>query len=409
MESIRLLQINLGNYGSTGSIMFNIGNLVEQHGGESFYAYPSSRTNRINRIKEVRNSIIIGTRIERYLHILLNLYTGFNGCFSIFGTLRFLRKIDRVKPTIIHLHNLHNCYINLPLLFLYLKKHKIPVIWTLHDCWSFTGQCPHFSAIGCEKWKTGCYKCPQYMNYPKSKVDQTKLMYKMKKKWFTGIANCTLVTPSEWLAGCVKESFLKEYLVKVIQNGIDLDIFRPVESSFREKYSIQNKYIVLGVSFGWSLRKGLDILIDLCQILPEDFQIVLVGISEEDRKILPKNCIALGLTSNAHELAEIYSSVDIFLNPSKEETMGLVTVEALACGTPVIVSNLTAVPEVVSPVCGIVVEDYSSNAFASVLLKKPKFSKEDCIERARQFEKKKKYREYLDLYNFCVLPDGETY
>lgn len=398
MEQIKLLQINLGNYGSTGSIMLNIGELVEQHGGESFYAYPNSRN---SRSKEVRNSIIIGTRIERYLHLLLNLYTGFNGCFSIFSTLRFLKRINRIKPTIIHLHNLHNCYINLPLLFHYLKKKKMPVIWTLHDCWSFTGQCPHFSAIGCEKWKTGCYKCPQYMNYPKSKVDQTKLLYKMKKNWFTAIESCTLVTPSKWLADCVKESFLKEYSVKVIQNGIDLDIFRPVESSFRKKYSIQNKYIILGVSFGWSLRKGINIFIDLCQLLPEDFQIVLVGVSEQDRIILPKNCIALGLTSSAYELAEIYSTADIFLNPSKEETMGMVTAEALACGTPVVISNLTAVPEVASIDCGIVVDEYTSEAFASVLLKKPKFSEEACITRARQFEKNRKYQEYLELYRKC--------
>ena len=395
MESIRLLQINLGNVGSTGSIMLNMGQLLEQHGGEAFYAYPDSRT---NRKKFISNSIIIGTRIERNLHLLLNDYTGLNGCFSLFSTIRFIRKISHIKPSIIHLHNLHNCYINLPLLFRYIKKHHIPIVWTLHDCWAFTGQCPHFSVVGCEKWKTGCYDCPQYMNYPKSRVDQTKLMYRMKRQWFTGIENCTLMTPSHWLADCVKESFLKEYPVKVIQNGIDLSIFRPLKSAFREKYSIQDKYIVLGVSFGWSQRKGLDVFIELCQILPEDFQIVLVGVSEEIRKILPKNCIALGVTSSATELAEIYSSVDVFLNPSQEETMGLVTAEALACGTPVVVSNLTAVPEVVSPDCGIIVEDYSSHAFASVLLKKPRFIKEACIERARQFEKNRKYQEYLESY-----------
>lgn len=395
MEQIKLLQINLGNYGSTGSIVLNIGNLVEQHGGESFYAYPSSRT---SRSKKVKNSITIGTRFERYLHFYLNLYTGFNGCFSIFGTLRFLKKINRVNPTIIHLHNLHNCYINLPLLFRYLKKQRIPVIWTLHDCWSFTGQCPHFSAVGCEKWKTGCFKCPQYMNYPKSKVDQTKFMYQMKKKWFAGIEKCTLVTPSYWLADCVRESFLKEYPVIVIQNGIDLEIFKPIASNIREKYQCQNKFIVLGVSFGWSKRKGLNIFIDLCNMLPEEFQIVLIGVSEEDRKLLPTNCIALGVLSNVTELAAIYSAVDIFLNPSQEETMGLVTAEALACGTPVVVSNLTAVPEVVSPDCGIIVDEYTSKAFATVLLKKPRFSKEACIERAKQFEKNSKYQEYLDLY-----------
>lgn len=404
MEQIKLVQINTVNFGSTGTIMLSLGKITSQEGYKIYYAFPKISQ---NRKRLVSDTIFIGTRFDYYLHRILGYFTGLNGCYSIFATFRFLKKISEIKPSIIHLHNLHNCFINLPLLFRYLKKQHIPVIWTLHDCWSFTGQCPYFSAIGCEKWKTGCHDCPQYMNYPKSKVDQTKLMYKMKKKWFTGIEECTLVTPSQWLADCVSESFLRDYPVKVIQNGIDLDIFRPVESSFRIKHSIQNKYIILGVSFGWSLRKGLNIFIDLCQFLPEDFQIVLVGVSEEDRKVLPKNCIALGLTSNAYELAEIYSSVDIFLNPSKEETMGLVTVEALACGTPVIVSNLTAVPEVVSPVCGIVVEDYSSHAFASVLLKKPRFTKKDCIARAHQFEKYMKYREYLDLYNYYILSEGK--
>ena len=395
MEPIRLLQINLGNYGSTGSIMLNIGQLVENKGGAAYYAYPDSRS---NRRKKVENSIIICTRFWRNVHLVLNLFTGLNGCFSIFSTLRFLRRVSKIKPTIIHLHNLHNCYINLPLVFRYLKKNKIPVIWTLHDCWSFTGQCPHFSAIECNKWRSGCFNCPQYMNYPKSKVDQTRLMYRLKKKWFTGLQDATLVTPSYWLADCVRESFLKEYPVRVIQNGIDLEIYKPTESNFRESYQCQGKFIVLGVSFGWSKRKGLAIFIDLCKLLPEDFQIVLVGVSEEDKKILPDNCIAFGLTSNVHELVEIYSAADVFLNPSMEETMGLVTAEALACGTPVVVSNLTAVPEVASPDCGIVVEEYSSEAFASVLRKKPKFSQEVCIARARQFEKNKKYQEYLVLY-----------
>jgi len=392
----KILQINQGNYGSTGSIMLNIGQLVVQSSREAFYAYPDSRTNR-KRI--VENSILIGTIAERNSHLLLNYFTGLNGCFSIFSTMRFLRKISRLKPSIIHLHNLHNCYINLPLFFRYIKEQDIPVIWTLHDCWAFTGQCPHFSAVGCEKWKKGCYDCPQYMNYPRSKVDQTKFMYKKKIRWFTGIENCTLVTPSHWLADCVKESFLREYPVKVIQNGIDLGIFRPHKSSFRERYSIQDKYAVLGVSFGWTMRKGLNIFIELCKILPEDFQIVLIGVSEEVRKVLPKNCIALGVTSNVTELAEIYSSVDVFLNPSQEETMGLVTAEALACGTPVVVSNLTAVPEVVTSDCGIIVKEYSSEAFASVLMKKPKFSQEACIARAMQFEKNRKYQEYLELYD----------
>lgn len=395
MKCINLLQINLGNYGSTGMIMAKIGETIEQLGGDSYYAFPDSRT---NRKKEVEHSVLIGTRFERNLHLQLANFTGLNGCFSIFSTFRFLRKIDSIKPDIIHLHNLHNCYINLPIFFRYLKKNTIPVVWTLHDCWAFTGQCPHFSAIGCNKWETGCYSCPQYMLYPESRVDRTKFMYKKKKQWFTGLPNLTLITPSRWLAGCVKDSFLREYEVKVIQNGIDLEIFKPTASSFKKKYQCESKTIVLGVAFGWSERKGLDIFIELEQLLPENYQIVIVGVSEDQKKILPDKYIALGLTSNVKELVEIYSAADVLLNPSKEETMGLVTVEALACGTPVVVSNLTAVPEVVSPECGIIVEEFSSKAFASALINMPNFLPDKCIKQAKKFDKKNKYNEYVDLY-----------
>lgn len=395
MGFLKLLQINLGNYGSTGTIMANIGEIVEQLGGQSYYAFPDSRT---NRKKFVKNSILIGTRLERNIHLKLAYYTGLNGYFSILSTYRFLRKVDSIKPDIIHLHNLHNCYINLPILFKYLKKRKIPVVWTLHDCWAFTGQCAHFSAVGCNKWKTGCYSCPQYMLYPDSNVDRTKYMYLKKQRWFTGIPNLTLITPSRWLAGCVGESFLSEYTVKVIQNGIDLEVYKPTESSFREKYQCEDKFIILGVSFGWTERKGLDVFVELALILPGEFQVVLVGVSEEQKKLFPEKYITLGITSNVKELVEIYSAANVLLNPSKEETMGLVTVEALACGTPVVVSNLTAVPEVVSSECGVIVEEYSTKAFASVLLNMPQFLPDDCIKQAKKFDRNIKYNEYVDLY-----------
>lgn len=396
MAHLRVLQINTSSYGSTGTIMKDIGNAVHRTGGEALYAYPYTRRDKYRKIND--NAIIIGSWLSKGMHLLLNNITGLNGCFSIVSTLIFLRKVKTLSPNIIQLHNLHNCYINLPLLFRFLKKSKIPVIWTLHDCWALTGQCTYFSMVGCYKWKSGCYECPQIRKYPKSYIDQTKLMYKLKKKWFTGIPNCCLVTPSHWLADCVKESFLKNYPVHVIQNGIDLEIFKPRSSDFREIHLLHDKYIILGVAFGWGARKGFDIFIKLCGILPEEYHIVLVGLSEMQIKLLPTNCLGLGLTSGPIELAEIYSSVDIFVNPSQEETMGLVTVEALACGTPVVTSNLTAVPELVTPTCGVIVTNYSAKAFADVLLGKPRFEAEKCTKRANEFNKDKAYLKYLNLY-----------
>ena len=254
----RIFLLNSCNYGSTGNICLDIMELAKQNGFMGRFAYPSSRSN-FQRITD--NSVFIGNRLERNLHLLLSKYTGFNGCFSQCGTASFLRQVEDFEPMLMHIHNLHNCYINLPMLFQWVKKNKVKVVWTLHDCWPFTGHCPHFEMVGCEKWKTECFDCPQYKEYPASKFDNSKKMYRLKKKWFTGVQNLTIVTPSRWLAGLVKQSFLKEYPVKVINNGIDLSVFHPTDSDFRERYGLKDKKILLGVASPWSVRKGLDVFI----------------------------------------------------------------------------------------------------------------------------------------------------
>ena len=209
-------------------------------------------------------------------------------------------------------------YINLPRLFKYIKKNNIAVIWTLHDCWSFTGQCPYFDMANCYKWLDGCHDCAQFREYPSAKIDMTKLMYKLKRKWFTNINNCKIITPSKWLADLVKRSYLKNYDVRVIHNGIDLNIFKPRENNLREKYNIpENKFIILGCSFAWGFRKGQDVFIKLAQDLDEKkFQIVMVG---TDNKNLPGNIIQIPITFSQYELAEIYSGSDVLANPTREE------------------------------------------------------------------------------------------
>ncbi|MGI6686168.1 MAG: hypothetical protein ACOX47_11995, partial [Bacillota bacterium] len=185
MEGLQnIIQINSVNYGSTGSIMLNISNKAREKGFNVYVAYAKSRT---NMRKSLENSILIGSVLERNLHLRLAYYTGLNGCFSKLGTQRFLKQVDRIRPSLIQLHNLHNCFINLKMLFEYIKEKNIPVVWTLHDCWAFTGQCPHFTEIGCNKWKTGCSNCSQFYRYPASRVDRTREMYALKKEWFTGI------------------------------------------------------------------------------------------------------------------------------------------------------------------------------------------------------------------------------
>jgi glycosyltransferase involved in cell wall biosynthesis len=391
-----VLQINSFLIGSTGNIMRAIAVKAEENEFKAFIAYPSSRTN--NQI-EFSNSIRIGSILDRNIHLFSSYLTGYNGCYSVSATNRFVKLMNQIKPDLIHLHNLHNCYINLEILFDYIKEKKIPVVWTLHDCWSFTGKCPHYTIVKCDKWKTGCYSCPQYKEYPSSLTDKSKKLYELKRKLFTGVENLTIVTPSNWLKMQVEESFLSEYPIKVINNGIDLTIFKPIKSNFREEHKLIDKKILLGVANPWSDKKGLNIFVELSKLLNKKYIIVLVGLTNKQIRQLPQNILGLEKTKDQTELAKIYSASDYFINPSLEETMGLVTVEALACGTPVIVSNSTAVPEVINENCGIIVNENTSEGYFSTIINlKKEFSAKSCIEQSKRYNKTIMNEEYLKLY-----------
>lgn len=396
---MRILQINSCNFGSTGNIMLGIAQLVKKEKHKCAVCVPMSRN---NCTKKVDDQIFIGNRISRNIHLKLSQITGYNGCFSYLSTKQFIKKIDEFKPDVIHLHNLHNCYINLPMLFSYIKKHNTPVVWTLHDCWAFTGHCPHFTMVKCDKWKTGCHDCPQYRQYPASYVDRTKTMWKLKKKWFTGIQNMTIVTPSQWLADLVKESYLKDYPVQVINNGIDLSVFKPIPSNFREKYGIGNKKIVLGVAFGWGKRKGLDVFIELLKRLDhEKYQIVLVGTDDDVDKQLPESIISIHRTQNQTELAEIYTAADVFANPTREENYPTVNMESIACGTPVVTFKTGGSPEILDETCGTVVPCDDIDAMERDIIRvcetKP-YGVEACVKKSASFDKNEKFKEYIDIY-----------
>ena len=394
MCKMKIIEVNSYNFGSTGNIMLNIADIVQKEGHTVYVSYPDSNS---NRKKQANSDILIGTRLTRNLHLLLARLTGFNGCFSALDTWRFLKKVDKFEPDIIHLHNLHN----LPMLFKYIKNHNVKTIWTLHDCWAFTGQCPHFVMAKCDKWKDGCYDCKLYREYPQSNVDRTKTMYKLKKKWFTGVKNMILVTPSQWLADLVKRSFLSNYTVKVITNGIDLSVFKPTESDFREKYDLRDKYIVLGVASPWGERKGLDVFIELSKRFDDMYIIVLVGVSKEQKESLPPNIIGLERTENQTELAEIYTAADVFANPTREDNFPTVNIEALACGTPVVTFNTGGSPEMLDETCGIVTECDDIDAFREKIryvCKNKPYSIDNCLKRAEQFDMNNKFEEYVRLY-----------
>ncbi len=398
MSTKKVVEINLGNFGSTGAIMQGIAQEAEKSGISVYMAYPGGEKNLAKKDKDL---IICSSTYKKIVRLLAE-YSGLNGCFSVLATLRFLCKLNKIKPDLIHFHNLHDSYINIVLLFRYIKRHNIPVIWTLHDCWSFTGHCPHFTMVNCNKWKSGCQHCEQLDLYPTSRIDFSRALWKLKKNLFANTKNMIIVTPSQWLAKLVKQSFLKKYPVKVINNGIDLDVFRPVESNFKALHQLKNKFFLLGVAFDWGKRKGVDVFVELAKRLDDRFVIVLVGTNDEIDKILPDRIISIHRTSNQEELAEIYSSADLFVNPTREENYPTVNMESIACGTPVLTFRTGGSPEIPDDKSGYVVDvddiDEIEKQIVRICTEKV-FSKEDCLERAKSFDKKIKFSEYVELYN----------
>ncbi|MBO5836932.1 MAG: glycosyltransferase [Oscillospiraceae bacterium] len=395
-----LISINLANNGSTGKIMMQVAAFAKAQGYETYQVYPKRKG--CNPMQA--GDIAICSEFWMKIYQRICRYIGFNGCSAMIPTAKLLKKLDKLQPSIIQLHNLHNSYINLPMLFRYIKRNNIPVVWTLHDCWAFTGHCPHFTFVGCEKWKTGCYGCNQYKLYPESAFDDSRRMYRLKQKWFCGVKNMTIVTPSRWLADLVKQSFLKEYSVQVINNGIDLSVFRPVESDFRKRQGIKMEAnIVLSVAFGWgSTKKGLDVMVKLAQKLPENYQVVMVGTDDFIDQKLPDNIISIHRTNNQQELAGIYSAADLFVLPTREENYPTVNMEAIACGTPVLTFRTGGSSEIPDKRTGRVVDCDDFDAIYQEVLRickdKP-YSQKDCLMRAKSFDMKAKYKQYLALYD----------
>lgn len=403
---MRIAEINMVTTGSTGKIMLDVAKLARARGHivKTFSTHLFSiKYQKLPKAPEGHE--YFGCYLDNALHYVLSSRLGKNGTHSKLTTLSLIRKLKKFNPDVVHLHNLHKFCINFSMLFKYLKKSGVKVFWTLHDCWAFTGHCPNFDMVKCTKWQSGCYNCSQLSNYPKEMRDTSRYMYEKKKEWFSSLDNLTFIAPSEWLNDKVKQSFLREYPVKTIKNGIDLSIFKPIDSDFRNAYELKNKKIVLAVADVWSERKGLDAVCEIAKNLGNDYALVVVGVNEETEKMLPESVIAIRHTNSQSELAEIYSSADVFINPTREEVLGLVNLEALACGTPVITYNTGGSPETIDEKSGIVVDkndiDAMLNAIKYVCEDKP-FKIEDCVSRAKEFDKDKKFLEYVKLYESWV-------
>lgn len=327
------------------------------------------------------------------------------GLYSSSATKRLVEKIEAYAPDIIHLHNIHGHYLNYPILFRFLKEYDRPVVWTLHDCWPFTGHCAHFDFIGCQLWQSGCHDCPQLSAYPKSYgMDHSRENFARKKQLFTGLRQLVLVTPSQWLAGLVKKSFLGTYPVQVIHNGIDTTVFKPTPSDFRERYGLRDKKIILGVASPWTARKGLQDFIKLSNMLPEEWKIVLVGLSKKQLKTIPAAITGIERTNNVQELAQIYTAADVFFNPTYEDNYPTTNLEAIACGTPVITYDTGGSSESIGNKNGAVVSKGNLNDAWSSLLHAVGYKKSfsaDC----RKYDKTQRFGDYYRLYQQLAIED----
>lgn len=351
---------------STGRICTDLARELEAQGHECKIAY-----GRVDEVPEQfqKYAVRIGTDFGMKLHGLRTRLLDEHGFGSKAATQKFLRWAEEYDPDMLWLHNIHGYYINVELLFDWIKSRPdMQVKWTLHDCWAFTGHCTHFTFAKCDQWKNGCVSCPEKHRYPASVlVDNCKENYARKKTAFCGVGNMTLITPSQWLANLVKQSFLKEYPVEVHYNKIDTTVFKPTPSGFREKHGLDNKKIILGVASVWDERKGLKDFFKLADMLDDAYRIVLVGLSEEQIKSLKPNMLGIRRTNSTKELAEIYTAADVFFNPSVEETFGMTTVEALACGTKAIVYEGTACEEIANAMGGIVMPRHIEAVYARIL------------------------------------------
>lgn len=395
---MKVFQINIFGNLRTGRIAVDIYHLLKETNEEGIIAFAR------NEIEPDVDHYKIGNKLNIYIDAILTRLTDKAGHFSIHATKKLIEFIDQYKPDVIHLHNIHGYYINVPILFSYLKKSNIPIVWTLHDCWAFTGHCCHFSAIKCDRWKTQCYNCPQKHSYPASFIDHSKGNYLQKKQLFTGIRDMYIVTVSKWLEGVTRQSYLGSYPIVTIYNGIDTSVFKPIKSNIKADLGIENHKIILGVASTWSINKGLKDFIELNKLITSNYIIVLVGLNKQQINDLPNNMIGLSRTQNINELVKLYSAAEVFFNASIEETFGLPTLEAMACGTPVVVYNCTALPEIVNEDTGKIVEVNNVKQVWKIIqqISRSSLNKEKLIANAKKYEKNCQYQQYLNLYKKIV-------
>lgn len=393
---IKILQINsVANTGSTGKIAEHIGRMAMDMGWASYIAYGrAARPSQSQLIK-------IGNIYSIVVHFLISKLFDKHGWGSKHVTQRFIKKLERINPDIVHIHNLHGYYINFPILLRYLSERNIPTLVTLHDFWLLTGHCAYIES-GCNKWKAGCYNCPRTKQYPAAVMDGSPENWKNKKEILNNFPKLVLVPVSRWLATYVKKSFLQNHPMCVIHNGIDTNVFQPHLSHNQALLHIDwSKFTILCIATRWTETNGLEDIIALSRILPSHAQIIMIGVSDKQKTLLPSSIIGINKTEDIHMLTELYTRSDVLFNISKEVTFGLVTAESLACGTPVIVWRNTAGEEIIDDKTGYIIDTIEDIPALIVTIRKNKSVELPrlCQNRIQEyFNAEKQYQRYFELY-----------
>lgn len=398
---MKILQVNItANSGSTGRIAEEIGKLVMADGGESYMAYARSFQ------PSLSSTYKIGSKLGIYFHVLMTRFFDSHGLHSVVATKQFVKYIKQLNPDIIHLHNIHGYYLNYPILLKFLRMYDKPVVWTLHDCWTFTGHCAYFDYAECDRWQHKCYSCPEKHAYPASLInDRSSENYTSKFKLLTSLENLTLVPVSNWLGENMKLSFLKDKKIQVIRNGIDIDSFCSRKSALKDQYGLNGKTIILGIASVWSKRKGFDDFLKLSKRIDNRTHIVLIGLKKKQMQSLPNNILGIQHTESIVELAQWYSLADVFFNPTWEEALGLTNMESIACGTPVITYNTGGSVESISEDTGFVIKQGDIGACLSSIekIKMNVKYEQTCRPYAlKHFDKNSSFKKYIDLYKSLI-------
>lgn len=396
---MRVLELNtFAGSGSTGRIALDIARYGSRQGTDTLIGFGTGRVPPETEVYALR----IGGRMGRKWHGALRKLMDGEGYGSTIATLKLIRFMRTWRPDVVHLHNIHGCYLNHRVLFRWLQKADIPVIWTLHDCWPFTGHCAYFDYVGCERWQSGCHDCPQLRSYPECiGLDGSRRNYRRRKALFTSIPKLTLITPCAWLQTLLAKSFLRDVPSRVIYNGVDRDTFYPRASDIRARHGITEKYLALCVASEWEPRKGIACLPVLAEGLGADCKLAVIGLTDAQIATLPKSILGLTRTESSRELAKWYTAADCFVNPTLEDNMPLVNLEALACGTPIAVFATGGCPECVTEACGAVAPKGDVAALAAAakaLCAQKEAMQEACLQQAEHFDSLAAARAYDALY-----------